>query len=50
MIAQKKLVRVTLDINCYDDLDLKNINWYKVLELEGDEQVHVAIKDYHDYF
>jgi hypothetical protein len=45
MIAHKRLVRVTLDIECYDDLDLEDINWRRVLELEGNEDVNVSIKD-----
>jgi len=45
MIAQKRLVRVTLDIMCYDDLDLEDINWKDVLELEGDEEVDASIRD-----
>jgi hypothetical protein len=45
MITHKRLVRVTLDIDCYDDLDLESINWRRVLELEGDEDVDVSIKD-----
>ena len=50
MIAQKRLVRVTLDIECYDDLDLENMNWQEMLELEGDENVHVTIKDSADLY
>jgi hypothetical protein len=46
MITHKRLVRVTLDIDCYDDLDLEDINWRRVLELEGDEDVDVSIKDF----
>ena len=46
MIAQKRLVRVTLDIMCYDDLDIENIDWKDLLDLEGDEEVHSSIKDY----
>jgi hypothetical protein len=46
MIAQKRRVRVVLDIECYDDLDLENINWREVLELEGDEEVYSTIKDF----
>jgi hypothetical protein len=46
MLAQKKLVRVTLDITCYDDLDLDNINWRELLELEGGENVDVSIKEF----
>ena len=45
MIAHKRLVRVTLDLECYDDLDLEDINWRRVLELEGDEDVDVSIKE-----
>jgi hypothetical protein len=45
MIHTKRLVRVTLDIMCYDDLDVEDINWRQVLELEGDEDVDVSIKD-----
>lgn len=45
-IAQKRLVQVTLDIECYDDLDLDNINWAELLHLEGDESVHCSIKEY----
>lgn len=50
MIAQKKLVRITLDVECYDDLDLTKINWENLLELEGDENVHAKIQDYHELF
>ena len=45
MIAHKRLVRVTLDVECYDDLDLDSIDWRRVLELEGDEDVDVSIKE-----
>ena len=50
MIAQKRLVRVTLDIMCYDDLDLEDINWREVLQLEGSEEVDCSIKDYSDLY
>ncbi len=46
MIAQKRRVRVSLDIECYDDLDLENINWREVLQLEGDEEVYTTIKEF----
>jgi len=48
--AQKRLVRVTLDITCYDDLDVENLNWRELLQLEGDEEVDISIRDYTDYF
>jgi hypothetical protein len=31
----KRQVRVTLDIECYEDLELDNINWNDVLDLQG---------------
>ena len=45
MLAHKKLVRVTLDIECYDDLDL-DLNWREILDLQGDEEVHSSIKEF----
>ena len=49
-LAQKRQVRVTLDIMCYDDLDLESVNWSDVLGLEGDETVDVQLKDYSEIF
>lgn len=42
----KRLVRVTLDIMCYDDLDIDNLDWRELLDLEGDEEVHCSIKEF----
>ena len=50
MLAQKRLVQVTLDIECYDDLDLEHLDWRELLDLQGDESVHCKIKDYSDIF
>jgi hypothetical protein len=50
MIAQKRLVRITLDVECYDDLNLEDLEWQELLGLEGGETVDVTIKDYHDLF
>lgn len=49
-VAQKKLVRVTLDIMCYDDLNLEDLNWKELLDLEGDEDVYATIKDVGDIY
>ena len=46
----KRTVRVTLDIECYDDLDIETYDWNEVLGLEGDENVHVTIKELADIF
>ena len=45
MLAQKRQVQVTLDIECYDDLDLESLDWTSLLDLEGDEKVlYVKVK------
>jgi hypothetical protein len=49
-VAQQRLVRITLDVTCYDDLDLEDIDWRDKLGLEGNESVHVNIRDYDDPF
>ena len=49
-LAQKKMVRVTLDITCYDDLDLEGFDWNETLGLEGDECVDVDITDHSEIF
>ena len=42
----KRLVTVTLNVMCYDDLDLRSLNWRDLLELQGDEEVNTTIKEY----
>lgn len=49
MIAQKRHVRVVLDLQVYDDLDIESMDWKELLELEGSESVEVIIKD-QDFF
>ena len=41
----KRTVRVTLDIECYDDLDLETYDWNEVLGLEGDETVYSTTEE-----
>ena len=43
--AQKKRVRVTLDLDVYEDFHPHQINWAKVFELEGDETVEAYVED-----
>ena len=50
MIARKHLIRVTLDIECYDDLYLEDLDWQDLLELEGDESVDVNIQQLQDAY
>ena len=48
--ARKRMVSVTLDIECYDDLDPESINWNDILGLEGDEKVYISIKELADLY
>ena len=48
MYATKRTVRVTLDIECYDDLELESFDWNEILGLEGDEQVQVSTEDVYE--
>ena len=41
----KRTVRVTLDIECYDDLELESFDWNDILSLEGDENVYVTTEE-----
>jgi len=50
MLAQKRTVRITLDIMCYDDLDVESLDWREILDLESDEDINVSIKDYSEVF
>ena len=45
MYTHKRTVCVTLDIECYADLYLEDLDWKSLLDLEGDENVHVSIKE-----
>ena len=46
----KRIVSVTLDIECYDDLELEDLDWREVLDLQGDEKVYVNIKELADIY
>lgn len=48
--ARKRMISVTLDIECYDDLDIQDINWSDILGLEGDENVYVTTEEVGDIF
>ena len=49
MLAQKRRVSVTLDVECYDDAYLQDVledlDWKELLDLEGDEKVDITIKE-----
>ena len=50
-LGQKRRICVTLDIECYDDLNLEDYDWREVLGLEGDENVvDITIKELADIY
>lgn len=49
MLAQKQRMQITLDIECYDDLDVRDMNWRDLLQLEGDENVNVQVNSLDPY-
>ena len=45
-LIQKRRILVTLDIECYDDLDVEDLDWHKLLKLEPGEDVHCRVKEF----
>ena len=41
----KSKYRITLELDVLDDFNPRQIDWRKVLQLEGDEQVESVIED-----
>jgi len=45
-LAHKRIVQITLDVVCYEDLELEDLNWRKILELQDDEDLNVSVKEF----
>lgn len=43
--AQRSKYRVTLEITAYDDFQPHNIDWEKLLEVQGNESVDAYVED-----
>jgi len=43
--AQKQKVRITLELEVFEDFDAHNIQWDKVLDIQGNENVTVYVED-----
>ena len=44
-IMHKRVYTVTLDIECWDDLKVEQIDWAKSINLFPDEYIHSSIQD-----
>ncbi len=45
-LAQKKRVRVTLELSVFEDFDAKQIDFEKLFDLEPAESVKVYVEDF----
>ena len=43
--AQKQRFRVTLELDVFEDFDPNQIDWEKVLDVQGNESVSAYIED-----
>mgnify|MGYP003122526714 CR=1 len=42
--AQKQRFRITLELDVFDDFDAHNIQWDKVLDIQGNESVNAYVE------
>lgn len=47
-LGQKKKVRVTLELEVFQDFDARQIDFEKLFELEPAERVDVYVEDFND--
>lgn len=44
-IAQKRKVRVTLELEVFEDFDARQIDWEKLLDIQGGESLTSYVED-----
>lgn len=44
-IAQKQQIRVTLDFEVFEDFDVHQIDFHKVFDIQGGENLTVTVED-----
>ena len=44
--SHKRTIQITLDLEVYEDFDLRDLDFSELLSLEGDESVDVSISDF----
>lgn len=45
-IAQKRRVRITLDLEVFSDFNPRDIDWDKIFQLEPSEKVEAYVEDF----
>lgn len=48
LVGQKQKVRITLEMEVFEDFDARNINWEKLFNLEPAEKVTAYVEEF-DY-
>jgi hypothetical protein len=46
LVGQKKHVRITLDLDVFEDFDARQINFERLFDLEPAEKVEVYVEDF----
>ena len=44
--SYKRAIKVTLELEVYEDFDIRDVDFSELLSLEGDECVNVNVNDY----
>jgi len=42
---ERRRFRITLYVECYDDIQLEDRDWNNILDLQGDEFVYARIRE-----
>jgi len=44
-LPQRQKFRITLELDVMDDFNAHNLDWEKILDLQGDERVDTYVED-----
>jgi hypothetical protein len=44
-LPQRQKFRITLELDVMDDFNAHNLDWEKILDLQGDEHVETYVED-----
>lgn len=47
--SQKQKIRITLEMEVFEDFDARNIDWQKLFDLEPNEQINAYIEEFDRY-
>lgn len=47
--GQKQRVRITLEMEVFEDFDAKNIDWEKLFDLEPSEKINAYVEEFDRY-